>query len=111
MTQSGLYTRIGRFLQADDIVFSDTGTSQYAIPAAKFPDVTYTMQGYYASTGYAVPGTFGAAMAHREMGVKGRMVCIVGDGGLQVTVQEISSMVREKLNVIMCVFPPLASKI
>jgi pyruvate decarboxylase len=40
-------------------------------------------------------------MANRVMGGKGRVVLVVGDGALQLTVQEMGTIVKEKLDVIM----------
>lgn len=40
-------------------------------------------------------------MALREMKGRGRVVLVVGDGALQLTVQEVSTMVKEGLDVLM----------
>lgn len=40
-------------------------------------------------------------MVERDIGRKGRVVIVVGDGGLQLSVQEMSSVVKEGLDVIL----------
>lgn len=114
ITQSYLWTRIGKFLRPGDKLFVDGGTSHFGIIDADFPDITYVMQNHWASIGYALPAAFGGAMAKRDMlksnngswnGVKGdangRVVFITGEGAMQLTVQEVGTMVREKLDIIM----------
>ncbi|KAH8779700.1 thiamine diphosphate-binding protein [Hyaloscypha sp. PMI_1271] len=116
ITQSHLWPRIGKFFRADDIIFSDGGTCHFGLQDAEFPDITYIMQNHWASIGYALPATFGGAMAKRDLtnskaegwnGVKGggvgRVIFITGEGAMQLTVQEVGSMVREQLDVIIII--------
>ena len=42
----------------------------------------------------------------REEAAKGRTILVVGDGALQLSVQEVGTLIREGLGVIMCVFLP-----
>jgi pyruvate decarboxylase len=114
ITQSHLWPRIGKFFRAHDIIFSDGGTCHFGLQDAEFPDITYIMQNHWASIGYALPATFGGAIAKRDLtnskaegwnGVKGggdgRVIFITGEGAMQLTVQEVGSMIREQLDVIM----------
>lgn len=88
------------------------------MPDAKFPEnITYITQQFYSSIGYAVGSCLGAALALREKkhgskvdymqdgGVNnhglGRVILLVGDGSLQMTVQEIGTMIRMGLTPIM----------
>jgi pyruvate decarboxylase len=57
-----------------------------------------------------LPAALGAAVARREVLRKAgsdpdsnRTILLIGDGSLQMTVQEISTMIREKLNIIIFV--------
>lgn len=79
----------------------DTGTSQFGTLDAEFPDVTFNIQGYFASLGHSLPMMLGGAMAHREMGGRRRVVLVVGDGSLQLSVQELGTVLMEKLDVVM----------
>jgi pyruvate decarboxylase len=112
--QSYLWPRMGKFFRSDDIVFADGGTTHFGLQDAEFPDITYIMQNHWASIGYALPATFGGAMAKRDLlkgerkgwnGVKGngngRVIFITGEGAMQLTVQEVGSMIREELDIIM----------
>ncbi|TVY59046.1 Pyruvate decarboxylase isozyme [Lachnellula suecica] len=79
----------------------DTGTSQFGIPDAVFPDVTFNIQGYFTSLGPSLLMMFGGAMAIREMGGKRRVLLVVGDGALQLGIQELGTIIKETLDVIM----------
>lgn len=112
--QSYLWPRMGKFFRSDDIVFADGGTTHFGLQDSDFPNITYIMQNHWASIGYALPATFGGAIAKRDLmkskskrwnGVKGegngRVIFITGEGAMQLTVQEVGSMIRERLDIIM----------
>ena len=118
VVQSYIWGRIGEFLRPGDVLLAESGTAQFGMPDATFPDnVTYITQQFYSSIGYAVGSTLGAALALREKqngakvdymndgGLnnhgKGRVILLVGDGSLQMTVQEIGTMIRMGLTPIM----------
>ncbi|KAK5036966.1 hypothetical protein LTR13_005346 [Exophiala sideris] len=95
ITQSWIWTRFGEFCRPGDVLVAESGTAQFGFPDANLPeDVTYITQVYYGSIGYSVPATLGAAVAHREQNREGRVILVVGDGSLQLTVQEIGTMVK-----------------
>ena len=115
--QSWVWNRIGEFLRPGDIVLAESGTAQFGMPDATFPDnITFITQLFYSSIGYTVGSCLGAALALREKqngskvdympdgGVhndgQGRVILLVGDGSLQMTVQEIGTMVRMGLTPI-----------
>ena len=118
IVQSWIWQRIGRFLLPGDIVLAESGTAQFGMSDADFPDdVIYITQLLYSSIGYAVGSCLGAALALQEKkngsaidymqdgGAhnkgQGRVILIVGDGSLQMTVQEIGTMVKMGLTPIM----------
>jgi pyruvate decarboxylase len=116
ITQSYLWPRLGKFFRSNDILFADGGTTHFGLQDTNFPDITYIMQNHWASIGYALPATFGGAMAKRDLvksktegwnGVKGegngRVIFITGEGAMQLTVQEVGSMIREGLDILMLV--------
>ncbi|OAL28563.1 hypothetical protein AYO22_02757 [Fonsecaea multimorphosa] len=95
ITQSWIWTRLGEFCRPGDVVIAESGTAQFGFPDANLPeDITYITQVYYGSIGYSVPATLGAAVALRELNREGRVILVVGDGSLQLTVQEIGTMVK-----------------
>ncbi|KAF3984993.1 hypothetical protein FT663_05425 [Candidozyma haemuli var. vulneris] len=98
ITQSWLWHRLSDFLQPDDIVITDTGTSSFGIIQTKYPRGTLGIsQVLWGSIGYSVGSTFGAATAAHELDPSRRVILFVGDGSLQLTVQELSAMVRNGL--------------
>ena len=58
--------------------------------------VTLIGQTFYGSIGYTVGATLGASMAARDR----RAVLFVGDGAFQVTCQDLSTMIRNRLKPI-----------
>ncbi|MFK4330426.1 indolepyruvate decarboxylase [Bacillus sp. RC240] len=85
----GYYPRFQRMLKDGDIVIAETGTFYYGMGEVRLPgNVTYIGQGGWQSIGYAIPSAFGAIMAAPER----RVLVFTGDGALQLTAQEISSM-------------------
>ncbi|MGB3209187.1 MAG: thiamine pyrophosphate-dependent enzyme [Desulforhopalus sp.] len=55
--------------------------------------------GYYASMGFAVPGAVGAAIAAPKL----RPIVLVGDGAFQMTGNELSTLIANRLNAIIIV--------
>ncbi|WP_285769517.1 thiamine pyrophosphate-binding protein [Peribacillus sp. SI8-4] len=85
------YPRIQRMLKEDDIVVTETGTFSYGMSQVRLPKgVTYIAQGGWQSIGYATPAAFGACIADKNR----RVLLFTGDGSLQLTAQEISSMLE-----------------
>ncbi|UYX54960.1 thiamine pyrophosphate-binding protein [Bacillus thuringiensis] len=83
------YPRFQRMLKEGDIVIAETGTFYNGMGEVRLPgNVTYIGQGGWQSIGYAIPSAFGASMAAPER----RVLLFTGDGALQLTAQEISSM-------------------
>lgn len=89
---------MSKYLQPGDCVIAEVGTSQYGSLDLRLPDDSqYFSQLYFSCIGYTVPATLGVLLARKEMGHKGRVVLLVGDGSLQMTVQEIGTIIREGL--------------
>jgi pyruvate decarboxylase len=117
--QSYIWRRLGKFLKPGDVVLAESGTAQFGMPDAPFPaNITYITQQFYSSIGYTVGAALGAALALREKKGEnvdympdqgehsrgqGRVVLLVGDGSLQMTVQEIGTMIKCGLKPIMFV--------
>lgn len=102
ITQAWFWPRVGQFLKENDIIITETGTSNFGIWETKFPKgVTAISQVLWGSIGYSVGACQGAALAARDTGSDRRTILFVGDGSLQLTAQEISSMIRHGLKPIM----------
>jgi pyruvate decarboxylase len=93
--QSYVWQRIGRFLKPNDIVLAEAGTAQFGIPDAAFPtNTSYITQMFWSSIGYTVGACLGACVAAKELKSPGKVILLVGEGSLQMTVQEIGSYIR-----------------
>jgi pyruvate decarboxylase len=103
ITQAWFWPMVGKELLKDnDIVITETGTSNFGIWETKFPaGVTAVSQVLWGSIGYSVGACQGAALAARDGGEKRRTVLFVGDGSFQLTAQELSTMIRLDLKPIM----------
>ncbi len=102
ITQAWFWPRVGEFLKEDDIVITETGTANFGILETKFPKgVTALSQVLWGSIGYSVGACQGAALAARDSGAERRTILFVGDGSIQLTFQEISTIIRLGLKPIM----------
>ena len=63
--------------------------------------MTSLNQTLWGSIGWSLPATQGAALATKDMGANRRVVLFVGDGSIQLTCQELSTMLRHGLKPIM----------
>ncbi|CCH60785.1 hypothetical protein TBLA_0D02840 [Henningerozyma blattae CBS 6284] len=98
LRQEWLWNQLGNFLQEGDIVLTETGTSAFGINQTYFPKNTYGIsQVLWGSIGFTGGCVLGAAFAAEEIDPKKRVVLFIGDGSLQLTVQEISTMVNWNL--------------
>ncbi|WNQ10318.1 thiamine pyrophosphate-binding protein [Paenibacillus aurantius] len=89
LTSASYYPRFQRMLKQDDILVVDTGTLTYGLSQVRLPQgVDYIAQAGWESIGYATPAAFGASVA----GGQRRVLLFTGEGALQLTVQEISSL-------------------
>lgn len=103
ITQAWFWPRLGQWMQEKDIIITETGTSNFGIWETRFPaGVTAISQVLWGSIGYATGSCQGAALAAKESGIK-RTILFTGDGSFQLTAQEVSTMLRNKLNPIIFV--------
>ena len=95
LKQQWLWNQVGKFLQEGDVVITETGTSAFGINQTHFPNNTYGIsQVLWGSIGFTTGATLGAAFAAEELDKNKRVILFIGDGSLQLTVQEISTMIR-----------------
>ncbi len=113
VTQAGgFWQKINSMLRPGDLVLGETGTSAFGVKEFTLPPETRLFTPVtWLSIGYMLPATLGVSVAQRDMqGDSGRhstsaprTILFIGDGSLQMTVQEISTMIHEKLNIIVVV--------
>jgi indolepyruvate decarboxylase len=94
---SALLQEINAFLELRDdfMVVAESGDALFAGLEIKVPGGMYLAQGYYASMGFAVPGSLGA-----QIGCGRRPLVLCGDGGFQMTGPELAQAPRYGLNPI-----------
>ncbi len=81
----------------DSIIITDCGSN-----------LIWTMQGFkikgtqrlisawnHSPMGYSLPASIGAAFAEPRK----KIICITGDGGLQINIQELATIAKNKLNI------------
>ncbi|KAL9106946.1 MAG: hypothetical protein Q9227_008069 [Pyrenula ochraceoflavens] len=105
ITHAWLWPRLGQWLQPNDVILTETGTSNFGIWETRFPkNVTAISQVLWGSIGYATGSCQGAALAVKELPKKfNRTILWTGDGSFQLTAQEISTCIRHDLNPIIFV--------
>jgi len=97
LTQEALWQRVRICLRPGDVVIADTGTSYFAGVNLPLPEnVAFIGQPIWGSIGYALPALLGACVAAPER----RHLLFIGDGAFQMTVQELSTILRQGLNPI-----------
>ncbi|MFC4453516.1 biosynthetic-type acetolactate synthase large subunit [Deinococcus sonorensis] len=84
-------------LNPDDLIATDVGHHQMlaAHHCAPSRPRHWLTSGGLGTMGYALPAAAGAAIAHPNQ----RVICICGDGGFQMTHQELSTLTAHQLNV------------
>ncbi|CCM04944.1 uncharacterized protein FIBRA_07141 [Fibroporia radiculosa] len=103
ITQSWLWPRMGQFFRQKDIIVAETGTSSFGVLEVPFPTgAMFVSQILWGSIGWTVGSTLGVAMAGQDLGYK-RTILFIGDGSLQLTVQELSVMIRSGVTPIIFV--------
>ncbi|GAA5911202.1 hypothetical protein JCM6882_006605 [Rhodosporidiobolus microsporus] len=104
VTQKAFWPMMGEFFQEGDIVVSETGTSSFGMMGTPLPKgATNVSQVLWGSIGWTGGSTLGCLLAAKEAPTPRRVILFIGDGSLQLTVQEIATMVRLDLKPILVV--------
>jgi TPP-dependent 2-oxoacid decarboxylase len=93
LTAPRLYECLNHFLDNKMILLAEPGDAFCAAPEFQIEEAeNFIVQIYYSSIGYCTPAALGVALARPEK----RPVVLTGDGAFQMTVQEISTLIRER---------------
>lgn len=112
ITQDKLWRLIGNFFRPGDIILGETGTAGYGVRDVPLPRKSRLFTPVtWLSIGYMLPAAQGAALAQSELmaspsydGLEGaRTILLIGDGSFQMTVQELSTIIHNNLNVVVFV--------
>ncbi|XP_074296245.1 pyruvate decarboxylase 2-like [Silene latifolia] len=86
-----LYKHVQNMLSGETTVLVEAGDSWFNCQKLKLPEgCGYEFQMQYGSIGWSVGATLGYAQADPEK----RVLAFIGDGSFQMTVQDISTMIR-----------------
>ena len=97
LTIKRFFDRMSHFIEDNSIVIAETGVSLFSAAEMLMPEgATFIGQTFYGSIGYTIGATLGASMAAQDR----RVVLFVGDGSFQVTCQDLSTMIRNRLKPI-----------
>ncbi len=100
LTAARLYEVIGSFLDDSMLLLAEPGDAFCAAPEFTIEEPErFIVQSYYSSIGYCTPASLGAALARPER----RPVVLTGDGAFQMTMQEVSTLIRLKIPAILIV--------
>lgn len=107
--QDRLWRSLATFLRPGDILMGETGTAGYGVREMPLPKhVRLFTPITWLSIGYMLPACQGAALAQRELiksndyhGLStGRTILLIGDGSFQMTAQELATIIRHQLDVV-----------
>lgn len=93
---------LSKYLKPDSVIVTDVGAAllsgHYGLRIKKGQRL-FTSQGL-GEMGYALPAAIGASFARN----KGEVICLVGDGGLMMNLQELQTLVHHQLPIKIFVF-------
>lgn len=97
LSHKTLWPRIEQFFRPDDVIIGEAGSSHTALSGMTLPKgSTYIAQPVWGAIGYTLPALFGSQLGQLSR----RHLLFIGDGSIQLTVQELSSILRHKLKPI-----------
>lgn len=100
LTQATYFNMMQEFIGSNDILIAEQGTSFFGAYELALPKgMTFIGQPLWGSIGYTLPATLGTQMADNSR----RNILLIGDGSLQLTVQELSTMIRNDIKPIIFV--------
>jgi pyruvate decarboxylase len=100
--QRTFFQRLSGFFKPGDIILTETGTSQIGGSDFALPSNTAMITSpSWSSIGFALPAAQGVAFAQKEKNptAPDRTILFQGDGSFQLTAQELSTVIRHKLNL------------
>jgi indolepyruvate decarboxylase len=87
-----LWPALQNFLRPGDIVLAEQGTAFCGAQSMRLPSgVTFIGQPLWGSIGYTLPAALGAQLAAPGH----RVILLIGDGAMQLTAQELGTLLRE----------------
>lgn len=101
LRQEWIWDQLTNWLREGDIIIAETGTSAFGIMQTRFPNHCLGIsQVLWGASGYSLGACLGALFAQRDdlevdkLRKYKRCIVFIGDGSLQFTVQEVSTMLK-----------------
>lgn len=93
--------KISESLPAESVVTADVGQNQMSVAQGVYLSKSKKLLncGGYGSMGFALPAAVGAAYTSKKPFV----LCVCGDGGLQMNIQELQTVIRDNLPIMILV--------
>jgi indolepyruvate decarboxylase len=100
LTALRLYECLNYHLNDQMILLSEPGDAFCATPEFHIEEAeNFIVQSYYCSIGYCTPAALGVALARPGK----RPVVLSGDGAFQMTAQEVSTLVRQRIPALIVI--------
>jgi pyruvate decarboxylase len=101
INQDEFYIHLGQHLQQNDTVLLANATPiiggrDFVLP----PSSQLIASGMWFSIGHMLPAALGVAQAKTNEGSSGRTILLDGDGSFQMTAQELSTIIHNRVDVI-----------
>ncbi|TLD12938.1 uncharacterized protein PgNI_03590 [Pyricularia grisea] len=108
ITQTDLYDKLSTYLRPHDTILLGNATPLLGARDFFLPEGARVIaSGQWFSIGHMLPAALGVALAKRGLeGARGRgrTILLDGDGSFQVTAQELSTIIAQRLDVTVFVF-------
>jgi len=99
LSATRLYECINACLDDQMVLLAEPGDSFCAAPEFHIEEAdNFIVQSYYCSIGFCTPAALGVALACPGK----RPFVLTGDGAFQMTVQEVSTLIRERCPAVIC---------
>lgn len=101
LSLSSILQGIQGIIKPGGVIIAETGDCWFNAQTIRLPPgADYQMQMVYGSIGWSLPATLGYQLGRPN----NRVILMIGDGSFQMTCQELSTMIRMRLNPVIFVF-------
>ncbi len=100
ITSNEVFLVLNEFIKQSDIIVSDIGTAMFGCQYLNLKrNSNFIMQPLWASIGFSFPAAIGAKLASGDK----RVINVIGDGAFNMTLNEIGTIIKNKIAMILIV--------
>lgn len=100
LTTERLFAKINSILEEDTVIVADVGDALLGSSDLTLPHYgTFYGPAFYLSMGFAIPASLGIKLGRPDI----RPIVLVGDGAFQMSVSELSTILKHKINPLVVV--------